>query len=310
MRAKKPRILCFTTSYKRPYNLFHCINSILNQSYKSFDYAVGLSVDNPKEQREYQYLLSDYTKDKRLKLLFHPNLSQHENYLYPIKNIDYEKYDIFFKIDDDDIYKMQYIENMVLNYQKYKKDVLSGYISYQLNNNKLYNGQFDNVGGHWHEDVKSNIKFGMPFTYVFNSKALKVLLNTTTEELNKIHIFEDAGWRRKWRDNNITSKVLDSIDYAIYNIHGDNISSKHCLITNNDIDKIYIDQGAFVIAYFIHYGWESYCLIDKKRHKIFNIENNHYGKFDLDKKVITINWDNYGKEVFKLETNKIYRYIR
>lgn len=309
MRRKNPSVLCFTTSYKRPYNLYHCTNSILNQSHSSFDYAIGLSVDTPREQHEYEYLLSDYSKDKRLKILFHPNFSQHENYLYPIKKADYEKYDIFIKIDDDDIYKKTYIENMLNHYKKSQKDVLSGYITYQLNNNKLYKGKFDNVGGHWHEDLKSDIQFGMPFTYIFNRKALNVLLNTTSSELSKIHIFEDAGWRKKWRDNHITSKVLDNIDYAIYNIHGNNISSKHCFIPDNE-GKIYISQDEFDIAYFIHYGWESYCFIDTKRHKIFNIENNHYGKFDLNKKIITINWENYGKEVFKLDNNKIYRYIQ
>ena len=308
MKTKQPKVLCFTTSYNRPYHLYNCINSILNQSYKNITYSVGICTNT--DMDSYRSLLSNYISDKRFKLSFHENLSQHENYLYPIKITEYQKYDIFIKIDDDDIYKKEYIENMVSNYLKYNKDVLSGYIKYQLNNNHLYRGKFDNVGGHWHEDLKSKTKFGMPFTYVFNQKALKVLLNTTSDELGQIHIFEDAGWRRKWRENKITSKVLECIDSAIYNIHGHNISSKHCLIDKTIEDKIYITDRNFDLAYFMHYWWQSYCFIDKKHNRIFNIENNHYGKFDIDKNIIIINWDNYGKEIFKLDRNKIYQYIQ
>lgn len=310
MRRAKTNVLCFTTSYKRPYYLYHTINSILNQEYNNIHYSIGLSVDSRNEQDKYLDLLSTFIKDKRLTIHFHSNLNQHDNYLYPIKQTNFEKYDIFIKIDDDDIYKREYISKMVSIYKKANVDILSANIKYQLNNNNIYAGKFDNVGGYWHEDLKSKVKFGMPFTYVFNNKALGVLLNTSHEELRNIHPFEDAGWRRKWRENNIKSKVLDNIDFAIYNIHGNNISSKHCLIQNNeDDDKYYIDTNSFGIAFFEHYGWQSYCFMDKRNHKLFNIENNHYGKFSIDQTVISIKWENYGFEKFKLSTNNIYKYI-
>lgn len=310
MRLTKYKALCFTTSYKRPYHLYHTINSILNQKYKNIHYSVGLCIDSRKEQAEYDDLLSDFIKDKRLSIHFHSNLNQHDNYLYPIKQIDIKKYNVFIKIDDDDIYKSEYISNMLTFYSKCNTDVLSANIKYQLNNNIMYSGQFDNVGGHWHEDLKSSVKFGMPFTYIFNRKALDVLLNTTHKQLQSIHPFEDAGWRRKWRENNITSKVLDNIDFAIYNIHGNNISSKHCFIKNNDYEnKYYISTDSFEIAFFEHYGWESYCFIDKKRQTLFNIANNHYGSFNIDNTIIEITWEKYGTEKFRLSKERIYKYI-
>ena len=141
MKIKRPKVLCFTTSYNRPYHIYNCINNILSQSYKYITYSVGICTNTDIDS--YKDLLSNCINDKRLKLSFHQNLSQHENYLYPIKATEYQKYDIFIKIDDDDIYKKDYIDYMIDNYFKYNKDVLSGYIKYQLNNNCLYKGKFD-----------------------------------------------------------------------------------------------------------------------------------------------------------------------
>ena len=311
-KAINQNILCFTTSYKRPYHLRSSILAILNQSHQNIKYCVGVSIDQDSEESDYKNLLSDLLKDSRLNLCFHKNLSQHENYLYPIKhNNNYNKYNLFIKIDDDDIYKLNYIEVMLKYYKKYKSDVLSSNIKYQLNNNKLYTGNFDNVGGYWYKDLDSNTKFGMPFSYIFNKKALNVLLNTSTKELQQIHPFEDAGWRQKWRDNNITSKVLDNIDCAIYNIHGNNISSHHFLIRQTDENYEYIEHQDFIVAYFKHFCWESYCFIDKINNRITNMNNNDHGNISINdtSKKITIKWDKYPVEQF-IKKNEIFKYTK
>lgn len=197
------RPLCFTTSYKRPALLYHCINNILNQSYAEFRYVVGICFDQPEEQEQYNILLKEFLKDKRLSIFYHKNMDQHDNYLYPIKKVDYHKYNLFIKIDDDDIYKPQYIADIIENFTNNKTDIISSEIKYQIHNNKLESGLFDHVGGVWGPDSVSDIKFGMPCTYAFNNKALDIILKLKTEDNHKIHPFEDPVWRTRWREKTI-----------------------------------------------------------------------------------------------------------
>lgn len=307
---KHKKILCFTNSYHRPYYLYNTIAGILNQTYKYLDYNVGVSIDDPDEEKYYLELLSDFTNDKRLKLFFHPNLSQHDNYLFPIKQVNYKKYDLFAKIDDDDIYKKTYLEHNIDVLKNIDADIISSNISYEINNHKIYYGIFDNIGGHWHGDVSSAIKFGMPFSYIFNLKCLNILLNTTSEELRNIHPFEDPGWRTKWRENNIKSHVIDDSSLAIYNIHGKNISSSPWLISDN---TIVFDNDIFTICYFQHPHWKSYIIIQKELGTIYNIYNNDHGVYTSLNDIISIKWDKYPEvENFKknvIDQSYIYKYL-
>lgn len=130
---KRNKVLCFTTSYRRPYHLYHTLNSIVNQTYKYFDYSVGICIDNDQEKEDYLSLLSDFIKDSRIHLFFHNNLDQHNNYLYPIRHMDYGTYDIFVKIDDDDIYTKNYLSQNLKSYKKLNVDIISSNIIYEIN---------------------------------------------------------------------------------------------------------------------------------------------------------------------------------
>lgn len=286
------KVLCFTNSYHRPYHLYNTINCILNnQTYKSFDYAVGISIDNTKDESLYSKLLEDFSDDPRLHIFFHPNLDQHDNYLYPIRNMTYDKYEVFIKIDDDDIYKKNYLKYNLSIYKKQNCDIISSIINYQINNNTIYQGVFDNVGGYWHEDLESDTQFGMPFSYVFNKKCLEILLNTTAKELKTIHPFEDPGWRRKWRNIGVKSHVITNADNSIYHIHGKNISSSPWLIPDHTYYTY--DNDLFTICLFKHAYWESYIIINKKYQTIYNILNNDNGTYTIDGDYLIIKWDKY-----------------
>ena len=294
------KVMCFTTSYRRPYHLYNIVNNILNQTYTDIFYAIGVSIDVKQDIVDYKNLLSHFMKDHRVKFYFHNNLEQHENYIYPIIQNNYEEYDIFIKIDDDDIYKSNYIETILTKYNKYKCDVLSCNIKTEINNNRIINGKFDNVGGYWHGDLESNIQFGMPFTYVFNNKALNIILQYNSQQLKAIHPFEDVGWRTKWREHNITSKVLQDSDLAIYNIHGKNISSSQCLLPHTDSR---LQNDNYSIIYIKHKWWASHCVIYHQTARLFNIANNDHGSFSINQKEMTINWDKYNTELFVLDEN-------
>lgn len=303
-----PSLLCFTNSYRRPYHLYHTINSILNQTYTKFHYVVGISIDNDEDKDLYIALLADHLLDSRLQVFFHQNLDQHNNYLYPLKQVDYKSYKLFAKIDDDDIYKKKYIQNSIDAIKKSGADIISSNIQYQINNDKIYSGVFDNVGGYWSGDLNSNTKFGMPFSYIFNLKCLNILLNTTSEELRSIHPFEDPGWRTKWREHDIKSYVIQDSDLAIYHIHGKNISSSKWLINDS---YICLDNDQFTMCLCKHKYWESYIIMNKLLQTVYNIKNNDSGTYILNNNILTIKWDKYkNKENFMQKNikDKIFIY--
>ena len=312
-----PRPLCFTTSYKRPYHLYNCISNILNnQSYKNINYVVGVCVDNKKEENQYKDLLKDFIPNKRLKLFFHPNLDQHENYLYAIKQIDRHKYNLFIKIDDDDIYKTNYLENLIQNYCTYNADIMSSSIKSEINNNVIKEGSFDSIG-HWPQDSQHKINFGMPFTYAFNNKALEIILKCTVAELHAIHAFEDPGWRTRWREHNLKSYVIHNSTDALYNIHGSNVSSSYLLdnkSTENNSEKArepFFDNEFCTICIFEHSFWSSHVYLNKRNNRMYHIENDDHGAFEIvDDNAIKIVWDTWGDEMFyKHETsNNEYYY--
>lgn len=304
-----PRPLCFTTSYNRPYELYNTINSVLNQTYKDIKYSVAINIDNKEDEIKYKSLLNPFLSDKRLSLLFTQNKSQHENYLYPIKNGKYENYNLFIKLDDDDIYKSDYIESIINIYKDKQPDVISAKVSTQINGNKIEFGSFESIGI-WQPDVKSETKFGMPFTYAFNKKALSILLKLTTSELSAIHPFEDPGWRTKWRDGGIKSYVIDKFNCAVYNIHGKNTSSSF-MYNKSGSDKNYlsIDNDHFSLCIFEHNYWTSYIYLNKRNSRMYHIDNDDHGAFELNNDSIKIIWDDWGEEIFykkKLDHNMFF----
>ena len=301
------RILCFTTSYKRPYELYHCINSILTQKHEDFKYCVSINIDERSEEVGYQSLLAPLTKDKRLQIVFNQNQSQHDNYLAPIKHAKYEQYNLFIKIDDDDIYSPNYISTMLKEYKKHKIDILSCSTKHQINGANIQTGNFASIGV-WQKDTESSVKFGMPFTYVFNKRALAALLKTTNQELAKIHHFEDPGWRTKWREAGLTSYVLGSCPEATYNIHGKNTSSSY-LHSKDGTSHECIDNEHFAVCSFEHQYWTSYVYLNKRNNRMYHISNDDHGGFKITDNEIVISWDDWGEEIFyKKQTSETSYY--
>lgn len=310
-RRKKliPRVLCFTTSYKRPYYLYNTINNVLNQKYTNIVYSIGICVDNAQEKEQYKYLLNDFIKDKRLKIFFHTNSDQHENYLYPIKSIEHANYNLFIKIDDDDIYKQSYISDVVAAYETYNCDIVSSTTHCQINNDEIEKGEFKSIG-EWQPDLKSDIKFGMPCTYAFNNKALSILLNISKKEWQSIHPFEDPCWRTKWREGNLKSYVINKSDSIIYNIHGKNTASSYLYRSSKKKDVICVENDFFILCLFEHNYWSSLIYLNKRNNRMYNIDNDDHGAFELINGAIKINWDDWGEEIFykKNNTDNSYYY--
>lgn len=299
------KILCFTTSYNRPYYLYNTINNILNQSYKNIQYCVNININKESEQKIYTELLSDFIDDARLKLIFNINSDQHTNYLRSIEGFGHTDYDLFFKIDDDDIYLKRYIEQSVILYEKYNVDIISYISNIHINNNYLKNESIKSIGI-WKPDTQSNIQFGMPPTFIFNKKACDIILKIDIEESKKIHIFEDGSWKTYWRKNNLSSKVIENENLFLYNIHNHNTSSKFLL----DTDIYTVENNHAIITYAEHPNWNSYIYLNKRNNRIYNINNDDHGSYTIRDGSVIINWDHWGKEKYTKQyiSSKTYKY--
>ena len=212
------KVLCYTPSYNRPKMLRSCIQDVQNQSYKNTFHIVNVTLDDITNQENVKYIFNDLSYDN-LKIIYTQNNSRnHTNYINTISAIDYTDYDIFVKIDDDDIYKKDYISNIVKAFEKPNYDVLTSKINTQLNGHKIKRGNYNNLGGD--QRVK------MPMTLAFNKKALDVLL-----DIKPFGKLSDTLWRKEWIKNNMNFGVVDNNENVIWYIHGKNISTSNFLDT-------------------------------------------------------------------------------
>jgi len=218
------RVLIFTSSYhKRTYMLRQSLLSGLNQTYKNFTYSIGIKVDQDTITKDFTPLYDDLIKDKRLIInvgVNHTYGFSHFNNMDTIKAIsDYESYDLFIKMDDDDIYKSHYVENIVKLFKENPNiDITSSKINYQLNGANLYHSEigYDSLGGN-----PENSTYHMPMTFAFNKKALDYIINLT---LNDVCGYDDNMWRKAWEENNLTHIAVNNKDEIIWHIHGGNAS--------------------------------------------------------------------------------------
>lgn len=118
---KKNRFLLMITSWKRPILLSGQILRFINQTYDK--YTISVSIKGVPED----WIRSTFYKewqpfiDKgKLLIQFDENKDQLSNLLDTIRNITLDEYDYFCKIDDDDWYAPNYLEevNRYLNKEK------------------------------------------------------------------------------------------------------------------------------------------------------------------------------------------------
>jgi hypothetical protein len=181
-------------------------------------HAINIACDL-NDKTDYSAIYDDVIS-QNCKIVFNTNRHQHYNYTNAIKSVDYDSYDLFVKIDDDDIYKKNYVQTIVDFFNKNGDvDVVSSKIKFQLNGSIFRSVNANNLGGN-----PVNCDFKMPPTFAFNKKALNTIL-----ELNSIYKFEDHMWRDAWCAKcNIS--VIDNADNIVWHIHGKNISTSNFLI--------------------------------------------------------------------------------
>lgn len=225
------RVLIFTSShYSRPYMLRSCVMSATRQSHKDFVHSVNVTVDEhqPASQVTFntEVLLWPFISE-RLVVTIHPNekgeVTNHFNNMSAIQAVPgWQEFDVYMKMDDDDIYLEEYVKTVVDFFKENPKvDITSSAITLMLNGNNVAVCNNQNLGAN-----PNGSHYKMPMTFAFNKKALDVILPLTKEDICG---YDDMMWRVAWEKAGLVHKPVDNSKNILWHIHGKNISTSHLL---------------------------------------------------------------------------------
>lgn len=209
------KVLLFTPSYKRPYMLRQCILNAKNQSYTNFTHSISIMYDDESEIENYEALFDDILDDRFI-IQYNKNSRTHTNAMTTISQSPIP-YDIYIKIDDDDIYKKDYVKTIVEYFETHKCDILTSTVGYRLNNYYLSKGNYQRLGG---KSRYPDNNFLMPMTFAFSHKAYQVLLDIKDSKK-----FEGLQWKTAWSNLGMKDHNVDNSSNAIWHIHGKNTST-------------------------------------------------------------------------------------
>lgn len=219
-----PRVLVFTCSYNRPHMLRSCIMGIQRQTYKNVVHSINMTLDADAKTTYYGPLFDDLLNERTI-LNYSQNAHQHLNHIRAITNIpDYESYDIFVKVDDDDVYKAHYLEAIVAAFLSDPTvDITSSIVHHQLNGHTLIKGIGATLGGN-----PPGSSYHMPPTFAFNRRTLAVTLAIKVWERAKVS--HDLTWRRAWTAAGLRHVAVANEAEIVWHIHGKNISTSFMLL--------------------------------------------------------------------------------
>lgn len=111
--SKKHKILVMMMSYKRPIFLSGQILRLMNQTYDNFEVSVSIKgVSSDWVDATFMQEWKPFIEQGRLHIRYDENKEQLSNFLDTVRGKDLKKYDYFCKIDDDDWYAPQYLEDV------------------------------------------------------------------------------------------------------------------------------------------------------------------------------------------------------
>lgn len=219
------KVLIFTSAYsKRAYMLRQCILSGMNQSYRNFVHSVNITLDDDAETKDLSPLYDDLYNDNLL-VNYSANAKfgfSHFNNMNTIRFVpNYEEFDLFVKMDDDDIYKKDYVKTIVDHFVKYPDvHIASTRIMHQLNGYDV----FSRGDGHLYDNLGANPEgtdYAMPSTFAFTRRALYSIINLTEKDVCG---HDDLMWRIAWAKDNLKHSLVDNSLNVVWNIHGNNAS--------------------------------------------------------------------------------------
>ena len=213
------KVLCFTASSKRPIYLRHCIMQMQLQTYNIHHvlYLNSNEYNSAEDEHNYLDLLSDIPIKKGNQLLaaYGPSASHHRNHMAAIEQVDWQDYDLFFKIDDDDIYKLTYIESAVADFNSRGWD-----FSGEISKGHILNDKWKKTKdiAEYISDYDYSGKEFMPPTFAWNKTCMEII-----SKITDIQGSEDAVWRKTLVENTHLKTMVRPAGNFCYNIHKDSI---------------------------------------------------------------------------------------
>lgn len=222
-------MLAFTCSRHRPLMLRHCIMQLQHQTYPADHVVYVNSSENsyPDETTlQYDLLLDDLrgASTARIKIAYGPSMSSHKNYLAALRLAEVDDYDLFLKIDDDDIYLRDYVKGVVRDFCARRWDYSGSVSTGLLNGHRWKPKAMLTDLGLEQADRDMGIPGVMPPSAAFSRRAVQALL-----EIPDVRCFEDIVWRRHLAVVPQISMVSRKDRNFVYNIHGGNVSTSHLL---------------------------------------------------------------------------------
>jgi len=172
----------------------------------------------------YGVLLEDLASNSAslLKIRYGPTLTPLGNYLAALSQIALDRYDLFLKIDDDDIYLHDYVLNVVNDYESRRWDYSGSSSNGHLNGHRWRHNVVLASLGLSDEEHQLGIPDVMPSSLALSRRAVGRIFN-----LDDNGDWEDVQWRvHLARTPGIKMSVRKDSGF-IYNIHGDNVSTGH-----------------------------------------------------------------------------------
>ncbi len=220
------KTLAFMCSRHRPLMLRHAILQMAVQTVP-VDLAIYIN-SNEEENTDYTDLISDISSINNQKVFvsFGPSFHQHINHFSAIDQVNIGDYDLFLKIDDDDIYRRNYVEDTVKDFELNNWDFSGEHCYGGINGYKWKVDYFiKNMG--LQEGEKC---CGIAATWAFSKEAVKAISKVDPyspwfeDRLWKFHLEHHTELKLYCRNNN-------NHNYH-QNVHGKNTSTDGWLEEN------------------------------------------------------------------------------
>lgn len=219
------RVLAFTCSRHRPLMLRHCIMQMQRQTFP-VDHFIFVNSSEAPDAKHTAFCYDKFLRDarenavSRVTIQFGKSKTQQENYIAALKLADINKYDIFLKIDDDDIYMREYVEDVVRDYLRHRWDFSGSFSDGILNGYRWYPDKKQRDLGLGARDLELGVPGFMPSTAAFSRRAIQKILDAPMEQR-----FEDIYWRQLLASDPTIVLATRKRSNFIYNIHGENVST-------------------------------------------------------------------------------------
>jgi len=218
----KVRVIAMTSSRDRPLLLRHCIMQMARQSYPT-DHAIYINAfkeDVARIRRDYEKILGDLSNLPGVTIAYGPHKSSQGDHLAHIDAELLQQYDLLLKIDDDDIYFSNYVEEVVRDFQERAWDYSGSSSDGHLNGARLVPQQLKSLGL-TEEDHELGIPEVMPPTIALSRRAALAIL-----EVKDTGAPDDFLWRRHLGKIPGMKMCVRPQSNYIYNIHGGNVSTR------------------------------------------------------------------------------------